>query len=82
MLKLYCALCSVFMFANLFIGVLLLAMHDGLKNEDEFYYGTLGRNGYISTWNKNLEKQECSISEADAVEYPNCREKMQWMEKG
>ncbi|KAK6106257.1 Glycosyltransferase 18 family protein [Brugia pahangi] len=30
---------------------------------------------------RNLEKQECSISEADAVEYSNCREKMQWMEK-
>ncbi|VDN90462.1 unnamed protein product [Brugia pahangi] len=29
----------------------------------------------------DLEKQECSISEADAVEYSNCREKMQWMEK-
>uniref|UniRef100_A0A1I8EC29 alpha-1,6-mannosyl-glycoprotein 6-beta-N-acetylglucosaminyltransferase n=1 Tax=Wuchereria bancrofti TaxID=6293 RepID=A0A1I8EC29_WUCBA len=51
-------LCSIFMFANLFTGVLLLAMHDDLK------------------------KQECSISEADAIEYPNCREKMQWMEEG
>uniref|UniRef100_A0A0R3RJX4 alpha-1,6-mannosyl-glycoprotein 6-beta-N-acetylglucosaminyltransferase n=1 Tax=Elaeophora elaphi TaxID=1147741 RepID=A0A0R3RJX4_9BILA len=28
------------------------------------------------------EEQKCDISEASASEYPNCREKMKWMEEG
>ncbi|OZC12560.1 hypothetical protein X798_00191 [Onchocerca flexuosa] len=80
-----CALlfCSVFMLANLFIGILLLAMRDGLTDEDEFYYENVGKHGHIVlTRKKTLEQQECVISEDDTIEYPSCREKMQWMEEG
>ncbi|VBB28148.1 unnamed protein product [Acanthocheilonema viteae] len=30
----------------------------------------------------SVEEQECDISESDTVEYPYCREKMQWMQEG
>ncbi|KAM3720366.1 Alpha-1,6-mannosylglycoprotein 6-beta-N-acetylglucosaminyltransferase [Dirofilaria immitis] len=74
-------LCSVVMFANLFIGILLLVMHDSLTDEDEFNYGTAGKYGYMASDRKE-KKEECAISEEDAIEYPNCHEKMQWMKKG
>lgn len=30
----------------------------------------------------DIEEQECDISEVDTIEYPYCREKMQWMAEG
>ncbi|VDK78029.1 unnamed protein product [Onchocerca ochengi] len=53
------------------------------RDEDEFYYENVRKHGHIVlTRKKTLEQQECVISEEEAIEYPSCLEKMEWMEEG
>ncbi|MCP9258028.1 hypothetical protein DINM_001192 [Dirofilaria immitis] len=75
---------SLYSMASKTNQICLLKLYSSLfsrHDEDEFNYGTAGKYGYMASDRKE-KKEECAISEEDAIEYPNCHEKMQWMKKG